>query len=467
MVTNDKLRILIVDDSEDDAFLILTLLEKGGYRCLSRLVAKEEDFRRALDDGPWDIVLCDYNLPGFSGIRALQIYREKGIDVPFVLISGAIGEESAVEVLKAGAWDFVLKDRLTRLVPTVERCLREAANRRKIKEDEELLRKAYRDLESIFQAIGYPTIILDTDYRILDANRMVTVLTGLKKEELVGRCCYEVFHPGEDTVSSPPLNCPMRELLLDGGRESAQGEVTWKGGQFIVNCTPVFDDRGEIEKVIHIATDITERKRWENERKLTIKKMREILIAFVNAMASTVEKRDPYTSGHQHRVAALARAIAQEMNLPTDLCNSIYLAALVHDIGKISIPAEILSKPSSLSEVEFQLIKAHPGVGYEILKDIDFPWPIARIILEHHERIDGSGYPNGLKGEEILLESKILAVADVVEAMASHRPYRPALGIEETLSHIMTHSGSLYDTTVVEACVKLFREGKFCFKMEG
>ncbi|MCX7816235.1 MAG: HD domain-containing protein [Syntrophales bacterium] len=460
---NKTLRLLIVDDSEDDATLMLWTLKREGYNCISKVVDQEEEFRKALQEGVWDIVICDYSLPRFNGIKALQILKEKGLDIPFILVSGVIGEETAVDALKAGAWDFVLKDRLTRLAPVVERSLREAEHKRKLKEDEELLRKAYRDLETIFKAIGYPTMILDTNYRILDANRVVTMITGLEKEELVGQYCYKVFYSGGISNSSPPLNCPMRELLSNGGRDNAQGEVEWKVGYFIVNCTPVFDDRGEIEKVIHVATDITERKEWENERKATIKRTRDVLIAFVNAMASAVEKRDPYTFGHQRRVAKLAQAIAESMDFPRDMVDGIYLAGLVHDIGKISVPSEILSKPSTLTEIEFQLIKTHPGVGWDILKNIDFPWPIARIILEHHERIDGSGYPNGIKGEEILIEARILAVADVVEAMVSHRSYRPALGIEEALLHIMTHSGSLYDPRVVDACVKLFREGRFHF----
>jgi HD-GYP domain-containing protein (c-di-GMP phosphodiesterase class II) len=185
------------------------------------------------------------------------------------------------------------------------------------------------------------------------------------------------------------------------------------------------------------------------------------LVATIHAIVVTVEVRDPYTAGHQSRVADLARSIATEMNLPVDMIDGIRMAATIHDLGKISIPAEILSKPTKLTNIEFSFIKTHSQSGYDILNDIDFPWPVARTVLEHHERMNGSGYPNGLTGDNILLESRILAVADVVEAMASHRPYRPSLGIEAALEEIKKNKGTLYDNTVADACLRLFREKSF------
>ena len=176
-----------------------------------------------------------------------------------------------------------------------------------------------------------------------------------------------------------------------------------------------------------------------------------------------VEVRDPYTAGHQRRVADLSGAMAREMGLAPDRIDGIQLAGLIHDLGKISVPAEILSKPSRLTELEFRLIKIHPQAGYDILQDSAFPWPIARMVLEHHERMDGSGYPRNLKGEEIIMEARILAVADVVEAMSSHRPYRPALGVEAALEEIEKNRGTLYDNTVADACVKLFRDKGYHF----
>lgn len=187
-------------------------------------------------------------------------------------------------------------------------------------------------------------------------------------------------------------------------------------------------------------------------------KLRTSLFDFISAMAATVEVRDPYTAGHQRRVADLATSIATEMALPRERVDGLHLAGVVHDFGKIQVPAEILSKPGRLSELEFAIIKQHPQTGHDILKGIDFPWPIAQTVLQHHERLDGSGYPQGLKGEAILLEARILAVADVVEAMMSHRPYRAGLGLEAALEEIGRNRGVRYDPDVVDACLRLFRE---------
>jgi putative nucleotidyltransferase with HDIG domain len=213
--------------------------------------------------------------------------------------------------------------------------------------------------------------------------------------------------------------------------------------------------------VLGIARDITERKRAENELKQTSNKLRQALGSIVKVIALTVEQRDPCTAGHQNRVANLARAIAIEMALSEDHIEGVYTAGIIHDIGKISVPAEILSKPSKLSEIEFSLIKEHAKIGYEILKEIEFPWPIAQIVYQHHERINGSGYPQGLSGEDIFLEARILGVADAVEAMASHRPYRPAHGLEKALEEISKNRGILYDPGVVDACLKIFAKKKF------
>jgi putative two-component system response regulator len=195
-------------------------------------------------------------------------------------------------------------------------------------------------------------------------------------------------------------------------------------------------------------------------------KLQETLESIIKVIAQTVESRDPYTAGHQVRVAKLACALAEEMGCPTDQIIGIHMAGRIHDLGKISIPAEILSKPSRLTDIEFMLIKTHPQVGYDILKDIEFPWPVAEITYQHHERMDGSGYPRGLKGDEIIPEAKIVAVADVVEAMASHRPYRPAVGIDAASKEIIKNKGRFYDPDVADACSLLLGRKRFSFELE-
>jgi putative nucleotidyltransferase with HDIG domain len=204
--------------------------------------------------------------------------------------------------------------------------------------------------------------------------------------------------------------------------------------------------------------DLTERKRAEEELQRTLDSLRKAVGVTIQVMVSAVETRDPYTAGHQVRSANLARNIAAEMGLPQEKIDGIRMAGSIHDIGKLSIPAEILSKPTKLSEIEFSLIKEHARQGYEILRNVESPWPLAEMVYQHHERMDGSGYPRNLKGDDILIEARILAVADVVESMASHRPYRAGLGIEAALEEIEKNKGVFYDPDVVETCLRLFRE---------
>ena len=210
--------------------------------------------------------------------------------------------------------------------------------------------------------------------------------------------------------------------------------------------------------------DITANKRAEKDLQESFVSLRKALDGIIQAVALTVEKRDPYTAGHQRRVADLARAIASKMGLSKIQINGIRIAGSIHDLGKICVPADILSKPGRLTEHEFGIIKAHPEVGYDILKSIQFPWPVAQTILQHHERLDGSGYPAELKGNDIITEARIVAVSDVVEAMSSHRPYRPALGIDMALDEIEKGRGATYDPDAVDACINLFKTGHFQFR---
>ncbi|MBU1766829.1 MAG: HD domain-containing protein, partial [Candidatus Omnitrophica bacterium] len=224
------------------------------------------------------------------------------------------------------------------------------------------------------------------------------------------------------------------------------------------------DGRGNIINFLSTQHDITEHDYMKHELKESVNKLQNVLEETIRAIALTIEKRDLFTAGHQRRVAELASAIAKAMKLPEDRITGVYMAGLLHDIGKINIPAELLMKPAKLTELEFKLIKNHPKVAYDILKGIEFPWPIAKFSLQHHERMDGSGYPDGLKNKDIALESRILAVADVVEAMSSARPYRPALGVDKALEEISSKRGLLYDADVVDICIKLFNEKGFKFK---
>ena len=210
--------------------------------------------------------------------------------------------------------------------------------------------------------------------------------------------------------------------------------------------------------------EIENRKHMQQELQQSFETIKKAMHSTIQAISMTVEKRDPYTSGHQQRVADLAKAMAQGLKLLPDQIESIYMAAAIHDIGKISLPAEILVKPSQLTAIEISLIQAHAQAGYDILKGIEFPWPIADIVLQHHERMDGSGYPQGLAGDKILFGARIIGVADVVETMASHRPYRPSIGTDKALEEIARNRGTLYDPLAVDACLTLFNDKKFEFQ---
>jgi PAS domain S-box-containing protein/putative nucleotidyltransferase with HDIG domain len=238
----------------------------------------------------------------------------------------------------------------------------------------------------------------------------------------------------------------------------ANGEFLWIEDRR-VESTDIFGTKFESG----VRIDTTNLKNAEEELKQSYEQLQKLLTETVNVLVSAVEMRDPYTAGHQRRVAQLSVAIAQKMGLSQHDVEGLNLASLVHDIGKINVPAEILSKPGKLTQMEFNLIKTHPQTGYDILKSIDFPWPVAEIVLQHQERFDGSAYPQGLKGEEILLPARIISVADVVEAMSSHRPYRPSLGAEVAIDEIKKNRGILYDPQVVDACLELLEKDGFQF----
>jgi putative nucleotidyltransferase with HDIG domain len=206
--------------------------------------------------------------------------------------------------------------------------------------------------------------------------------------------------------------------------------------------------------------DISEKMKMEADLKDSLEKTSRILDGTVHSLSSAMEKRDPYTSGHQQRVAQLACALAGEIGgITAERLKGIWTAAILHDIGKLYVPAEILTRPGQLSRIEFELVKSHAEAGYEILKDIEFQWPVPLIVRQHHERLDGSGYPAGLKGDDILFEARILGAADVVEAMSSHRPYRPGKGVESALEELRSLRGTAYDSSVVDACLTVFRNG--------
>jgi PAS domain S-box-containing protein len=332
-----------------------------------------------------------------------------------------------------------------------------------IKKAEEELKSTEERFKTIFEYAPDAYYLTDLKGTIIDGNKAAEKLVSGKKEEFIGKSIFKVNLLSLDQI--PKAAALLAKNVMGKPTGPDEFVLNSKDGRKVdveISTYPVQIEGKTL--VLAIARDVSERKRFENDLRQTTDRLRKSLGSIINVLAATVEMRDPYTAGHQKRVADLGRVIATEMALPQERIEAIRIAGTIHDIGKISVPAEILSKPGRLTDFEFAIIKDHCRISFEILKDIEFPWPVAQIVHQHHERWNGSGYPQGLSGENVLLEARIIGVADVVEAMASHRPYRPAQGIDKALEEISLQKGILYDPAVVEACLKVIQAKGFKFK---
>lgn len=628
------LRLLLLEDSATDAELNERTLRRAGLAFTALRVESMAAFSAALDAFKPDLILADYHLQGFDGIVALALAQETAPEIPFIFVTGALGEGQAVETIKMGATDYILKDRLGRLPAAVQRALEEKILRGQQREAEAALRRSEASLneaqhlaqigsweldltrdrllwsaetyrifevdpaafgstyaafldtvhpddrdfvdqaytgslnsyqpydivhrllmpdgrvkyvnercETQFTAAGQPLHSLGTvqditkqqmaENEIKQLNRTLRTISACNQNlvhartetDLLQAICHAIVEVGGYLLTwvtaeapagaSTPLawygnetlyqahvkmeNDPahLRHCLVSSALNSRRtqicnqlkatsecgfGELGELGVQSILSlpllnnghfhgALTIFSaqseifDTPEVMMMEEMAADLgygLTALRISKERDLYLRQFEQAMQGTVTAMARTLEMRDPYTAGHQQRVTALALAIAGEMALNPTQIEGLKFGGMIHDIGKISVPAEILSKPGRLTAIEFSLIKQHPETGHQIVADIDFPWPMAQMIVQHHERLDGSGYPAGLKGEEIMLEARILAVADVVEAMSSHRPYRASLGMEAALAEIECGSGLQYDATVAAACLKVIRGNGLC-----
>ena len=724
------LHVLVVDDSEDDALVIVRELKRGGYSPLFERVDTAETMISALKDSHWDVIICDYVMPSFSGLAALDAFKASGLDLPFILVSGKVGEDRAVEAMRAGATDYVMKDKLNRLVPAIKRELDEVKSRRdhrkaaqslkqseeryqalaegysdviwvtdmnggvtylspsvtrllgysveelmahstdltlaslkasinataqalsaeqegkagnalgmtplelelrhkngsiawasasfspildsdgrpiemvavlhditERKRAEEILRDSERRLKILFESAPDAYYLNDMEGRFVDGNRAAEAITGYERKELIGKSLLELGlisaeqmpkaavlldhnQHGQPTgpdefvlkrkdgslvnveVNTSPATINGQRLALGSVRNLTErrraeeairesesryrllaenlSDVIWtmdtnlrytymspsvtslrgysveeaialsmeetttpaslqtvlrvmataeaKEGmgsnsqsssvtlELELNCkdgstvwaenriTYLRDSAGRLTGYLGVSRDITERREVSQRLEQSLQKLERTLDGTIQAITRMVESKDSYTVGHQRRVAQLGCAIAQEMGFAPDQVQVVRIAGLLHDIGNISVPQELLNKPGKLTDTEFQLIKTHSQTGYDILKPMEFPWPIADIVVQHHERMDGSGYPSGIREDKLLMEARILGVADVVEAMNSYRPYRTPLGIDKALELISRNSGILYDPRVVDVCVRLFTEKGFEFE---
>lgn len=450
-------KILVVEDESIVARDIRNMLLGLGYDVCGVIPSADEAILKTQETMP-NLVLIDVMLHGeMSGVEAAdQIYSR--FNIPVVYLTAYADENTLQRAKKTEPFGYLLKPFEEReLQTTIEIALYKFEMEMKLKNRE-------RWLTTILQSVGDGVVATSKDGHVTFMNPFAEDLTGWKQEEALNKPINSIFQL-KNEKSQKAFEIPT-EQILGGDKYKLPGEVILlsKGGKQThvhQNATPIRDETGDISGIVIAFSDITRSKLAEEELKKSWEKQKRAMEGTVQAMAFTIETRDPYTAGHQRRVTLLASAIAKEMGLSESEMEGVRLAGGLHDIGKIYVPAEILAKPGKITEVEYNIIKTHPQVGYDILKPIEFPWPIAEFVLQHHERMNGTGYPAGLTGDQIHMEARILAVADVIEAMATHRPYRAALSIEEALDEIEENQDRLYDSQVVEACLRLFKEKEF------
>jgi PAS domain S-box-containing protein/putative nucleotidyltransferase with HDIG domain len=365
-------------------------------------------------------------------------------------VIGAVNSHRFTLIRQKGQWEVV-----------------ESVGRKKVEQMLQRNEERYRILADNLSDVIW-TVSVDSPDRLNFVSPSIARLAGYSVEEAMAKGMEEVFTPGSAKAAMKALTEEVAAENLEGKDPSRSRtlelEMVRSDGSTVpveVKYSFLRGPEGRPVEILALARDISKHRQAQEEAKNATERLVKAMEDTMQAMAMIVEMRDPYTAGHQRRVTQLACTIARQIGLSEEQITGLRLAGLIHDIGKVRVPAEILTNPDGLSEAEFTMIKMHPLLGYEILKTMDLPWPIAQIVHQHHERMDGSGYPSGLSGEDIILEARVLAVADVVEAIASHRPYRPARGVDKALEEISQQRGRLYDPRVVDACLKLFKEKQF------
>jgi len=439
-----KARVLVVEDEALVARDLVSLVKSLGYE-VTDLVQNGEAVVQSVEKNLPDLAIMDIVLKGqVDGIEAAAILGEK-YSIPVVYLTSFADDLTFQRAKLTEPFGYLIKPYEEReLELTIEIALYKARVQQLLKEREQWL-------STILTGLNDGIIVSNEKGRITFINPSAQRITGWKELEAIEQPVDRVFDLKEKIDLQSGLALP----------DLQEASLKTKNGQEIpveLTMSPLPEPRGGWRGQVVVFRDVSPRRQAEQELQESWSKLQRALKGTIEAISITIEMRDPYTAGHQRRVAHLAEAIATKMNLPTTKIEGIKFAAQIHDIGKIYVPAEILSKPTKLTELEYTIIKTHPQAGYEILKNIEFPWPIADIVLQHHERLDGSGYPAGLKDGEILLEDRILAEAEVVEAMSSHRPYRPSFGLDKAMEEINLNSEILYDPQAVAACQQLLFE---------
>jgi len=438
-------KILLVEDDKTTILLLNKFIRDLGYNIIHTVPTGEEAIHEIIKFSP-DVVLMDIILGGqIDGIETARQINDIH-SIPVIFITSSSDSNTLKRALTTNPSGYIVK-------PVDKKELKSAIELAILRHEmEDRLKESELRFFTILNSIGDAVFVMDTADQITYVNPNAERITEFTIDKLLGKHFNEVMN--------------IRYNGLTGSTDVMNDEIhynyfiTQSGRKVPVDfsVSPISDINGERSGSVIILRDDTERVNSEMKLKESFVQIKKAVGGIIQAMAQTLETRDPYTAGHQRRVANIAKTIAEEMQLPEKHIEGIFMAGIIHDLGKICIPTEILSKPGRLSAIEFDLIKTHPQIGYDILKTIEFPWPLAEMVLQHHEWCNGSGYPRGLTNNDILIGARIICVANVVEAMASDRPYRPALGIEDALEEITNKKGKHFDSDVVEICIKIFRE---------
>ena len=475
----EKARIMVVEDEAVISMEIQDRLTKMGHSICGTAASGEEAVSVATAKRP-DLILMDVQLRGeVDGVQTAKQIRDL-IEIPIIYLT-AFADDRTVERAKlTQPFGYLIKPFSEKeLYAAIEMALYKNSMEARVRDSE-------RRYATTIRCIADCVIVTDTDMKITLMNPAAQSVTGWKQEEAVGKKLDEVCKLVEEkariAVESPMVKAIQERVVMS---LTAPVLLITKNGDKVPvedSAAPMINEKGELTGAVMVFRDITWRKEAEEAIKMAFNSLEarvqeqtaELRTSFdmlgramegtIQALATMVEARDRYTAGHQVRVADLACIIARQMGVTESRIPIIRIAALIHDVGKVCVPTEILNKPAPLSPIEFEIVKQHPKAAYDVLSKIEFPWAIADIVLQHHERVDGSGYPSGLRGDQIHLEAQIIGVADVVEAMSSHRPYRAAVGTEKGLEEISKGKGTRFNPAIVDACIHVFHQGEFKFK---
>ena len=434
----EKVTILIIEDNPADARLIKEALDETiGVVFELKYAEMLSDGLKKISKNTFDIILLDLGLPDSSGLETITIVNKKNMDIPLIVFTGTADLDVAKKALSIGAQDYLVKGQFDG--SSLSRSIRYAIERKKIEVE---LKKSENKYWSLFEYSIDGIYITTPQGKYIDVNTaLVNMLGYSSKEELMSIDIKKELYVSEDERPGPN----KRNKIFEAKFKKKDGSVI----NAEISSEVIFEN-AKPKYYQGIVRDVSNRKQAEAEIKDNLSKLKKTFEQTIATLGNIIEVKDPYTSGHQKKVAAISMAIAKNLGLSKESVEAISTASLIHDIGKISIPQSILSKPGKLTDIERAMIEIHPVTGYDIVKEIDFPQPIAKIILQHHEKLNGSGYPSGLKGDDIMLEARIITVADVFDAMTSHRPYRAAFSLKVTMDELINNKGILYDPAVID-----------------